>query len=109
MMAHYSERSGCTSSSGQVLPLVLVALLLAGLVAAGAARIGVAASQRASAQAAADAAALAGAAEGYDDAEQVAAANKARVVSYRQLGADVVVEVVRAGVHARARARWLGS
>lgn len=93
--------------AGQALPLVLVAVLLAALVAAGAVRLGVAASHRAGAQAAADAAALAGAAEGRDSASRVAGTNRARLVSYREEEFYVVVSVVRDGVQAQARARWL--
>lgn len=93
--------------AGQALPLVLVAVLLATLVAAGSVHLGVAASHRAGAQAAADAAALAGAAEGRDGASRVAAANRARLVSYREETFDVVVFVERDGVRAQARARWL--
>lgn len=92
---------------GQVMPLILVALLLAGLAAAGVLRVAAVASQRSSAQAAADAAALAGAAEGPDAARQVASANNARLVAYRQTGDDVTVTVERHGVRGRATARWL--
>lgn len=93
--------------TGQALPLALVAILLAGLVAAGSVRLGVAASHRAAAQAAADATALAGAADGWAVASRVADANRARLVSYREEEFDVVVSVVRDGVRAQARARWL--
>lgn len=91
---------------GQVAPLALVALLLAGLLALGVARVGVAASSRASAQAAADAVALAGASDGRAAAADVAEANQATLVAFRQQGDDVEVTVERRGATATARARW---
>ena len=94
------------ASSGQVTPLVLVALLFAALLAAGVAHVGTAAAARASAQAAADASALAAAAAGEPAATEVAAANRASVVSYERVGDDVEVIVERGGVSATARARW---
>ena len=59
---------------------------------------------RSAAQAAADAAALAGAAEGEDAARAIARSNGAVVVSLRQDGTEVVVEVTRGWASARARA-----
>lgn len=91
---------------GQVLPLLLVAVLLAGVAGLGLVRLAVASSQRSAAQAAADAAALAGAAEGEGAARRLAVANEAEVVSYRTDGLDVEVVVRRRGVTATARARW---
>jgi hypothetical protein len=90
-----------------VAPLVLVAVLFAGLVVFGVGRIGHAATLRASAQAAADASALAGAADGRDAAASIAAENHADLVSFRQVGDDVVVTVRRRGATATARARWV--
>lgn len=93
--------------SGQVLPLVLVALLLAGVAGLGLVRLAVVSSQRSAAQAAADAAALAGAAEGEGAARRLAVANESEVLSYQSDGLDVEVVVRRRGVTATARARWL--
>lgn len=93
--------------TGQVLPLILIAMLLAGLAGLGLIRLAVASSRRAGAQAAADAAALAGAADGEGAARRLAAANGAEVLSYRTDGFDVEVVVRRHGVSATARARWL--
>ena len=91
---------------GHVALLALVALLLAAVLSAGLARLGAVAGQRAHARAVADAVALAGAAEGRDRAERVAAANDARLVAYRAEGADVQVTVERGPARATARARW---
>lgn len=100
------RRGPSRSEAGQVVPVVAVAMLLAGLIGLGVARLAATSADRSAAQAAADAAALAGAARGPDAARRVAAANGARVVAYREHGVDVVVEVVRQGHRARARARW---
>lgn len=89
-----------------MVPLLAVLLLVAGLVGVGLVHVAAAASRQAAAQAAADAAALAGAADGREAAERVAAANGARLMSYEELGTDVVVRVQRQGHRARARGRW---
>lgn len=94
------------SQRGQVVPLLAVALVLFGVVALGVVRLSVAVTQRSAAQAAADATALAGAVDGPDAADEVAAANAARVVSYIDDGGEVQVTVERRGVRATARARW---
>jgi hypothetical protein len=90
-----------------VAPLVAVALLLVGVVGLGLVRVAAAAARLGAAQAAADAVALAGAADGPDAADTVAAANDARVEAYRSAGGDVVVTVERRGHRATARARWV--
>lgn len=100
------QRQARRCERGQVLPLLLVALVLAGVVGAGLVRVAVASSRRSGAQAAADAAALAGATEGEAGARRLAAANGATLVSYRQEGVEVEVVVERHGVTAGARARW---
>lgn len=92
---------------GQIVPILAVLLLLASIVAMGLVRVALAASHRGLAEAAAEAAALAGAAEGPDAAARVAEENEARMVHYKALDLDVVVTVVRRGVQARARARWV--
>lgn len=93
---------------GQVTPLVAVVVLFVALVALGLARLGGGAVDAARARTAADAAALAGAAEGRAAAEELAAANGARLIGYQALGSDVMVtvEVGEAHVRARARAWW---
>lgn len=95
------------SSRGQAVPLVLVVLLFAAACAGGLVRVAVAAVQRAEAQAAADAVALAGAASDRQGAAEVAEANDTELVRYDVDGDEVLVTVARAGVTARARARWV--
>jgi hypothetical protein len=90
---------------GQLLPLYLVVLLVAcgAIVLLG--QLGQLAHRRAQARTAADAAALAGAAEGRDAAEKVAAANGATLDAYSTNGAEVDVIVNIGSTHAIARAR----
>ncbi|QXC59818.1 hypothetical protein KSP35_15720 [Aquihabitans sp. G128] len=102
----WPARARGRGQGGQVVPLVAVALLLAGVLGLGLVHLAAGASRRAAAQAAADAAALAGAAGGRAAATEVAAANQARLVRYREEGDDVVVAVERRGARASARARW---
>jgi len=75
------------------------ALLAVGLAIAGGTVVG-----RSRAQAAADAAALAGVSGGRSAAAALAAANGGSLVAFRELGDDVVVQVVVDGVSASARA-----
>ena len=90
---------------GSTLPLLALLVLAAGGAIVLLGRIGGAAVDRASARTAADAAALAGAAEGRAGAASVAAADGARIESYRELGVEteVRVNVGRATAVARAR------
>ncbi|MEJ7585070.1 MAG: pilus assembly protein TadG-related protein [Acidimicrobiales bacterium] len=98
-----------TRERGQATSLLAVVVLVAGLVALALARMGGDAVDRARAESAADAAALAGAAEGRVSASELADRNGAHLLSFTELGADVVV-VVRVGdARARARARASGS
>jgi len=90
---------------GQVVPLVLAVMVVVGAVMIALTHLGATATQRARAQTAADAAALAGAAEGRSAAEKLANANGARLVSYRDVGSDVIVTVAVEDVPATARAR----
>lgn len=99
-----TERS--RGERGQAAPLALIALLFAALVGVGLVRVGAAGGLRASAQAAADATALAGASQGEAAAVEVATANGATIVSYRQQGTDVHIRLERRGATATARARW---
>lgn len=101
-----SARSVRHPQRGQVVPILAVVLVVAGLVAAGLVSLAAADARRARSQAAADAVALAGAADGRAAAEEVAAANRGRIVRYRVIDLDVVVTVERRGVTATARARW---
>jgi Transmembrane domain of unknown function (DUF3566)/Putative Flp pilus-assembly TadE/G-like len=93
---------------GQAAPLLCVVIVLAGVVAVLLADLGGAAAARARAQTAADAAALAGAAAGRQAADEVAAANRARVVAFWVDGADTVVQVQAGAARATARARRFG-
>ena len=93
---------------GQATPLVAMIVFVAGLVALGLARLGGDAVDQARASTAADAAALAGAAEGRTGANQLAVRNGAELVSFRQLGSDVIVVVRLGDASARARARVTG-
>ena len=94
---------------GQATPLLAVVVFVAGLVALGLARLGGEAVDHARATTAADAAALAGAAEGRAGATELAERNGAELVSFRQLGADVIVVVRLGDASARARARVTGN
>lgn len=83
-----------------MLPVVAVAAMLA----VAAAHAGGSLHDRSRAQMAADAAALAGARDGPAAAARLAAANGARMTSYRVVGDDVVVHVAVGDVTAVARA-----
>ena len=89
---------------GQVLPLVAVVIVLAGLAMLAVVRFGAVAIDRGRASAAADAAALAGAAEGRQAADALAAANGGRLVAYDEVGRDARVQVQVGNVTATARA-----
>ncbi len=93
---------------GSALPLMVVAILLATVLAIQIARLGGAAASRARARTAADAAALAGAADGPDAARDLARANGARIVDYRQEGLDTRVEVEVDDARAVGRATRAG-
>ena len=93
------------ADEGQLLPLYAVILLVAcgAIVVLG--QLGQLAHRRARARTAADAAALAGAAEGREAAESVAAANGAVLDGYATDGVHVDVVVHIGGTHATARAQ----
>jgi len=82
-----------------------VVAALAALVVLGLGRVGGVVVARAEAQTAADAAALAGAVHGRASAEDLAAANGARLVSWAAAGREVEVVADVRGERARARAR----
>ena len=90
---------------GQVLPLMAVVVALAALVVLGLGRLGSVVVARAEAQNAADAAALAGAIYGRATADDLAAANGGRLVSWAAAGREVEVVAEVRGERARARAR----
>ncbi len=91
--------------AGQAVPLVMAVIALAVVVLLTLVPLSRAAGERARARTAADAAALAGAAEGKDSALEVAAANGAKLVSWRTDGAEVWVEVRVGDAQATAKAR----
>ena len=99
-----TRRGRGSAERGSALPLLVLAIVLAGIIAMQVARLGGAAADRARARTAADAAALAGAAEGADVAHQVARANGATIVDYRQEGLDARVEVEVGSARAVGRA-----
>ena len=90
---------------GSAVPLIALLVVATGGAIVLLGRIGGAAVDRASARTAADAAALAGAAEGRSAAGSVAAVNRGRIVSYRELGMETEVRVRVGQASALARAR----
>jgi hypothetical protein len=90
---------------GSTVPLLALLVLAAGGAIVLLGRVGGAAVDRASARTAADAAALAGAAEGRAAAASVAAADRGRIESYRDLGVETEVRVSVGRATAVARAR----
>jgi hypothetical protein len=90
---------------GQVTPVAAIMLCLIGFAALHLGNLGEAANHRAQAQTAADAAALAGVAEGEAAARSLAKENRGRLLSFREIDSDVLVEVQVGEVKAKARAR----
>ncbi|MDE0066297.1 MAG: hypothetical protein OXN44_05420 [Acidimicrobiaceae bacterium] len=87
------------SARGQAVPMMVVVLLSAAVVVLAIARLGTAADDSARARTAADAAALAGAAQGFAAATELAEANGGVLVDYTAFGNQVEVRVrVGAGV-----------
>jgi len=84
--------------------MMVVVLLLAALVVLAIARLGTAADDAARARTAADAAALAGAAQGYEAATELAAANGGVLIDYKAFGNQVEVRVQVGSSVAVARA-----
>ncbi|MCB0978577.1 MAG: hypothetical protein KDB02_14080 [Acidimicrobiales bacterium] len=89
-----------------MVPLVAVALLFAAVGALGLVRVAAAVLEREAAQSAADAAALAAVTGGESAAREVAVANDATVVEYREVDEVVTVVVRRGRSTARASASW---
>lgn len=92
------------SERGQAVPLMVVILLLAAVVVVAITRLGMAADDAARARTAADAAALAGAAEGYAVAAELAEANGGDLLDYNAHGNQVEVRVQVGSSIAVARA-----
>lgn len=93
---------------GSVLPLVALLVVAAGGLCVGLGRLGGDAVEAAQARTAADAAALAGAAEGEDEARDVADDNGAVLVSFVREGLDVEVRTRVGDAVADARATRTG-
>ena len=103
-----SRQTSFPAEQGSALPFMVLAIVLAAVLALHIARLGGAAAARAHARTAADAAALAGAAEGPDAAGDLARANGATIVDYRQEGLDTQVEVEVGPARAVGRATRAG-
>lgn len=78
---------------GQAVPVMVVVLLLAAVVVLAITRLGIAADDAAKARTAADAAALAGAADGFAAATELAEANGGTLLAYNAFGNQVEVRV----------------
>ena len=92
------------SERGQAVPMMVVVLAAAAVVVIAIARLGIAADEAAQARTAADAAALAGAAQGFAVATELADANGATLVDYTAFGNQVEVRVQVGSAVAVARA-----
>src|SRR5687767_981926 len=93
---------------GSTLPFIALAMLMAGLSVILLGRVGGAATARAGARNAADAAALAGAAAGRGAATELAQANGAVLLDYREIGLDTEVRVRVGPAEAVGRAQRSG-
>ena len=93
---------------GSILPFLVLAIVLTGVTVVLLGRVGGAATARAGARNAADAAALAGAAAGRAVAAELARANGAELVSYKEVGNDTEVRVRLGPAEATSRARRIG-
>lgn len=93
---------------GSTLPFFAVTIVLVGVIVILLGRMGVAATSRAGARSAADAAALAGAAAGRGAADELARANGAELLSYREIGLDTEVRVRLGPAEAVGRAQRTG-
>jgi D-alanyl-D-alanine carboxypeptidase-like protein len=93
---------------GSTLPFMALAIVLTGVTVVLLGRVGEAATSRAGAASAADAAALAGAAAGRQAADELARANGAELLSYREIGNDTEVRVRLGLAEATGRARRTG-
>src|SRR5919197_1281850 len=96
---------GRRSERGQVAPLVAVLVVAAGVLCVVVVRFGLAGAHRAVARTSADAVALAGAADGQNAAQGIAAANESELERYEASGRDVKVRVRYGDAAATAKAR----
>jgi hypothetical protein len=90
--------------SGQAVPLLLGVLVVGLVLTVAVSRVAIGAVDAARARTAADAAALAGAQSGRAAAAVAAAENGGHLLTYRQVGQDVIVEVEVGVARATARA-----
>lgn len=99
-------------TQGQVVPIVAGIIMLVAVLGLGLAHLGARALAQAQAQNAADAAALAAAqnqsGSARHDAQQLAVANDAQLVTLEHFGSTVVVTVRHGHIKARAAARLVG-
>jgi hypothetical protein len=95
---------GGHGEQGQVLPLAAGVIAVAAVAMVLVVNLGRAANERARARTAADAVALAGAAEGHEAAQRIAAANHAVIEAYTLTGDGVLVRVRVGSARATARA-----
>ncbi len=93
---------------GSILPFFVLAIVLTGVIVVLLGRVGGAATARAGARNAADAAALAGAAAGRAAAAELAQANGAELISYKEMANDTEVRVRVGPAEATGRARRSG-
>ena len=93
---------------GSTLPFIALAIIMVGFSIVLLGRVGGAATARAGARNAADAAALAGAAAGRTAADELAKANGAELLEYREIGLDTEVRVRMGLAEAVGRARRSG-
>jgi hypothetical protein len=93
---------------GSTLPFFALTILLVGVIVILLGRMGGAATARAGARNAADAAALAGAAAGRSAADELARANGAELLAYKEIGNDTEVRVRLGVAEAVGRARRTG-
>src|SRR5215218_8467173 len=93
---------------GSTLPFIALTIVLVGVIVILLGRMGGAATSRAGARNAADAAALAGAAAGRSAADELARANGAELLSYKETGNDTEVRVRLGMAEATGRAQRTG-
>jgi hypothetical protein len=101
-------RTRTTDQQGSTLPFIALAIVMAGCSVLLLGRVGGAATARAGARNAADAAALAGAAAGRTAADELAKANGAELLDYKEIGLDTEVRVRLGAAEAVGRAQRRG-
>jgi hypothetical protein len=97
-----------STEQGSTLPFIALAIVMAGVTVILLGRVGGAATARAGARNAADAAALAGAAAGRTAATELAQANGAELLDYKEIGLDTEVRVRVGPAEAVGRAQRSG-